>query len=86
MRWVSPEKIHLTLKFFGNIEESRIEPIVKSIEGPIQTTPPFPSGSRDGCLSPFEKPEGDLDGIGGRKGKRHFLTEAVRGLIGEDWI
>jgi len=42
VRWVSPEKIHLTLKFFGNIEESRIEPIVKSIEEPIQTTSPFP--------------------------------------------
>ena len=41
VRWVSPEKIHLTLKFFGNIEESKIEPIVKSIEGPIQTTVPF---------------------------------------------
>jgi len=41
VRWVSPEKIHLTLKFFGNIEESRIEPIVKSIEGPIHTTSLF---------------------------------------------
>jgi len=41
VRWVSPEKIHLTLKFFGNIEESKIQPIVKSIEGLIQTTPPF---------------------------------------------
>jgi len=41
VRWASPEKIHLTLKFFGNIEESKIEPIVKSIEGSIQTTPPF---------------------------------------------
>ena len=42
VRWVSPEKIHLTLKFFGNIDESRIEPIVKSIQGPIWTTVPFP--------------------------------------------
>jgi len=42
VRWGSPEKIHLTLKFFGNIEELKIEPIVKSIEGPIQTTAPFP--------------------------------------------
>jgi len=41
VRWVNPEKIHLTLKFFGNIDESRIEPIVKSIEGPIQNTSPF---------------------------------------------
>jgi len=41
VRWVIPEKIHLTLKFFGNIEELRIDPISKSIEGVIQNTPPF---------------------------------------------
>jgi len=41
VRWVSPEKIHLTLKFFGNIEESRIDPIFKSIEEPIRNTLPF---------------------------------------------
>jgi 2'-5' RNA ligase len=41
VRWVNPEKIHLTLKFFGNIEESRIDPIFKSIEEPVRNTPPF---------------------------------------------
>jgi 2'-5' RNA ligase len=41
VRWVNPEKIHLTLKFFKNIEESRIEPIFKSIEEPIRSTLPF---------------------------------------------
>ena len=41
VRWVNPEKIHLTLKFFGNIEESKIEPIFKSIEEPIRNTLPF---------------------------------------------
>jgi len=41
VRWVNPEKIHLTLKFFGNIEESRIDPIFKSFEEPVQNTPPF---------------------------------------------
>jgi len=40
-RWVSPEKIHLTLKFFGNIEASRIDSIFKSIEEPVRTTQPF---------------------------------------------
>jgi len=40
-RWVNPENIHLTLKFFGNIDESKIEPIIKSIEGPIQTMAPL---------------------------------------------
>jgi 2'-5' RNA ligase len=41
VRWVSPEKIHLTLKFFGNIDDSRIEPIAASIEGPVRATAPF---------------------------------------------
>jgi 2'-5' RNA ligase len=41
VRWVNPEKIHLTLKFFGNIEESRIDPIFKSIEEPTRNTLPF---------------------------------------------
>jgi 2'-5' RNA ligase len=41
VRWVSPEKIHLTLKFFGNIEESRIDLIFKSIEEPIRDVLPF---------------------------------------------
>jgi len=41
VRWVSPEKIHLTLKFFGNIEESRIDLIFKSIEEPVRDALPF---------------------------------------------
>ena len=39
--WRNPEKIHLTLKFFGDIEESRIDPIFKSIEEPVRNTLPF---------------------------------------------
>jgi len=41
VKWVHPEKIHLTLKFFGNIEDSRVDPILKSIGGPVQRTSPF---------------------------------------------
>jgi len=41
VRWVNPENIHLTLKFFGNIDEARIDPIVKSLEGTIGATSPF---------------------------------------------
>ncbi len=41
VRWVNPEKIHLTLKFFGNIEESRIDLLLKSIEELIRNTLPF---------------------------------------------
>jgi len=41
VRWVSPEKIHLTLKFFGNIEETSVESIIKAIENPVRNTLAF---------------------------------------------
>jgi 2'-5' RNA ligase len=41
VRWVSPEKIHLTLKFFGNIEESKVDSIVEAVKGSIRTAEPF---------------------------------------------
>ena len=41
VRWVRPEKIHLTLKFFGNIEEARIDSIIKAMEGPALKTSSF---------------------------------------------
>lgn len=41
VRWVNPAQIHLTLKFFGNIEESQVEPIVTSLEEPARETPSF---------------------------------------------
>jgi len=46
VRWVSPEKIHLTLKFFGNIEEARIEPIIRAIEALSMTLRYFLLGLR----------------------------------------
>lgn len=41
VRWVIPGNIHLTLKFFGNIEAPEIGSIVKSIEEPVRTTAPI---------------------------------------------
>jgi 2'-5' RNA ligase len=41
VRWANPEKIHLTLKFFGNIEESKIDSIVAAIKGPTGRAQPF---------------------------------------------
>ena len=57
VRWVNPEKIHLTLKFFGSIDESKIDPIVKSVEGPIQTVSPFSLKVRGmGAFPHFKNP------------------------------
>ena len=41
VRWVSPGRIHLTLKFFGNIEESKIDSIAAAIQGPVSAAKPY---------------------------------------------
>lgn len=41
VRWVSPHHIHLTLKFFGNVEEAKIDSIAQSIEEPARSTSPM---------------------------------------------
>ena len=32
VRWVKPDNVHLTLKFFGNIEEKKTEKIIEIME------------------------------------------------------
>ncbi len=44
VRWVNPEKIHLTLKFFGYIEEPRVESIIQAIEGSVHRRRAFSLG------------------------------------------
>jgi len=57
VRWTNPEKIHLTLKFFGNIEESGIESIVKSLEGAARDTSRFSLKVRGvGAFPHFKSP------------------------------
>jgi RNA 2',3'-cyclic 3'-phosphodiesterase len=40
-KWVSPESIHLTLKFLGNVSETKIEAVVQSLQKAAQNIPPF---------------------------------------------
>jgi 2'-5' RNA ligase len=82
VRWVSPEKIHLTLKFFGNIEESKIEPIVKSIEGSIQATPPFSLKAKGMGAFPYLKnPRVIWMGLTDGKEKVISLQQRLEGLL-----
>ena len=81
VRWVNPQNIHLTLKFFGNIDESRIDPIVKSLEGPIQTTSPFSLSIRGmGSFPHFKNPR--VIWMGFQEGKE-VLAALQKGADGE---
>jgi 2'-5' RNA ligase len=41
LRWVRPEGIHLTLKFLGDIEETKVEPIAHALERALCPFPRF---------------------------------------------
>ena len=41
IRWVSPTSFHFTLKFLGDIEESKIEPIAQALELALHPFPRF---------------------------------------------
>ena len=42
VRWVKPDNVHLTLKFFGNIEEKKTEKIIEIMEGICNQYASFP--------------------------------------------
>ena len=41
IRWVPPTNFHFTIKFLGNIEESKIEPITQALELALHPFPRF---------------------------------------------
>ena len=47
VRWVDPAAIHLTLKFLGNVEETREPEIIEAVQGAVRGAKPF-SLSLDG--------------------------------------
>jgi 2'-5' RNA ligase len=41
VRWTSPQTIHITLKFLGDIDANTIEPISRSLQGVVRHYSPF---------------------------------------------
>lgn len=39
--WVSPENLHVTLKFLGHVDEARLEPMRGALGGAAAAGPPF---------------------------------------------
>ena len=72
VRWVRPSAIHLTLKFLGDIDGSRVGQVMDALRRSAKANPPFRLGlSGLGAFPAPEKPrvlwaglEGDLDALG----------------------
>ena len=69
IRWTRPEQMHLTLRFLGNVERSRLEEIQNALTAALVTVPPFRLTLEGiGCFPSSRKPNviwvglaGDLD-------------------------
>jgi 2'-5' RNA ligase len=41
IRWVGNDKLHLTLKFLGEVQEDKVEPIIETLEGALRDISQF---------------------------------------------
>lgn len=66
-RWVRPENIHLTLKFFGNVSESEVESIGDAMAGCAGCFSPLMLSAKDiGVFPSVDRPRVIWTGISGQ--------------------
>ena len=86
VRWVKPENLHLTLKFLGNVEEERISPVLRALEGAARETPAFYLGFRGlGAFPSLRRPRVLWIGVDqGSEGLTHLAqrVDSAMGTLG----
>lgn len=91
LRWTDPDKIHLTLKFLGNIDEHRLADVRAALDQTSSSTAPFVVGiRRTGVFPPAGAPRvvwagvEDHDGALTRCRASVEAAMAARGFPAED--
>ncbi len=68
IRWVPQANFHLTLKFLGDIEENKIEPIAQALKLALRPFPRFTINAKDlGVFPDLKRPRVLWIGLEGRK-------------------
>ena len=68
IRWVPQANFHLTLKFLGDIEENKIEPIARALELALRPFPRFTINAKDlGVFPDLKRPRVLWIGLEGKK-------------------
>ena len=77
-QWVTPDKIHLTLKFLGDVPEQRIPTILSAVSNACNPLPPFDIRLAGlGCFPNARKPRVVWVGIDERTGQLHTLYRRI---------
>jgi len=84
LKWVSPEGIHLTLKFLGDVERKCLPDTVKVLDGLSSGFYPFAIGIKGlGAFPGLSRARVIWVGLTGELGRLQMLAEAVeKGLTG----
>jgi 2'-5' RNA ligase len=78
VKWVSPEGIHLTLKFLGDIDTGMIEPITQAMHQAAQEISPFNLDVQQlGAFPNFERVQVVWVGLGGEADKLKQLCSLL---------
>ncbi|MFQ5907007.1 MAG: RNA 2',3'-cyclic phosphodiesterase [bacterium] len=73
VRWVSPENLHLTLKFLGDLEEKRIDEVAQAVSRACRGFAPFAMSLQ--ALGAFPSPKGPrVVWVGVVKGKDDLIS------------
>ena len=68
VRWVAPDNIHLTVKFLGDIDPSRVDPIANALEQALTLFPRFTINAKDlGVFPDLRRPRVLWIGLEGKK-------------------
>jgi RNA 2',3'-cyclic 3'-phosphodiesterase len=58
VRWVAPSGVHLTLKFLGDVDESRVASIKNALAAVASVAPPSPARAKGlGCFPNLKRPQ-----------------------------
>jgi 2'-5' RNA ligase len=81
-KWVSPQSIHLTLKFLGDIAENQVQPIGEALQRACAGLEPFAiSLTEMGCFPNAQRPRVIWIGVGGNLQALTQLQQAVESEI-----
>jgi 2'-5' RNA ligase len=66
IKWVNPDQVHLTLKFFGSLPQETVDRIVDTVAGPVKNSPSFTLNLRGvGGFPNIRRPRVIWAGLGG---------------------
>lgn len=78
VKWVDPKSIHLTLKFLGNISESKIAEVTRAIKEASEGIPPFQLEIGElGAFPNVRQPRVAWVGVGGEVDKLISLQQRI---------